>query len=337
MNNYIKYEDSIKVLTESENPSYKEINKIISVLDDCYSPLNRGYIKLMMESIESKMTVNINEADIHKSKGDVDSFSGTLVMEATCNEIKNLAQKNRFSYVIDACDTVLMTIQNLRQCRDLYQKGYNVSSNYVITEYSSILVAAIETTSCILDSFVEYVESGIIIVPRPKSGRNSTVNKFINDLNKLNKVFADPQNSHRKLLEAMVTADKDNFIGSSTTLGIAAVSAAAIAVIPITRELVYQFYKIKSNLSDCCAQQAYFLELNKSAVENNVAFDSKKKAEILKKQENVKNTLLKLSSKLRVDHVKAISQSKQMLQKDNKMMTLDNIQQEVNQSPLQLF
>ena len=337
MNNYIKYQDSINVLAESGSPSYKEINRIVSVLDDPYSPLNRGYIRSMMESIDSKSNFDINLADIHKSKGDVDSFAGTNVMEEVCNQIKNSANNYHTSYVIEACDTVLEVIKNLRQCRDLYQKGYMVNNNYVITEYSMILVTALQATSAIIDSFVEIVEKGIRINNMPKSGRVSVINKFISDLDKYNKIFADTRNSHRKFLETMINGSTDKFVGSSTAIGIAAVSAAAIAVVPLTRELVYQFYKIKSSISDCCAQQAYFLELNKTAVENNSTFDPKKRAEILRKQEKTKELLLKLSSKLRVDHVNAISQSKQLLQRDNKMLTLDNIEQEVNQSPLQLF
>jgi hypothetical protein len=194
-------------------------------------------------------------------------------------------------------------------------------------------------TSAIIDAFVDFIKnpSKPEVTVSIKGGRDTAVSYYYDVLKRFNLVFADTKTSHRKYLEALVLKGRDNFIGSSTAIGVATVAAAAIAVVPITRELVYQYYKIKSNLSDCFAQQAYFLELNKAAVENNSTFTDKKKTKVLSNQEKTKNMLLKLSSKLRVDHIKATSASKQMLDRDNKMLTLDNIQQEVNDSPLQLF
>jgi hypothetical protein len=141
---------------------------------------------------------------------------------------------------------------------------------------------------------------------------------------------------YSKYLEAMLQKDKQNFTGAEV-IGFSVVVAVALAIVPITRELIYQFYTLKSNLSDCLAQQAYFLEMNKTVVEANSDFSQKKKDSILIKQEKIKNICLKLSDKLRVSHIKSIDSGKAMLQNDNKLLTLDGIKKEVSNSPLQLL
>jgi hypothetical protein len=110
-----------------------------------------------------------------------------------------------------------------------------------------------------------------------------------------------------------------------------------MAILPIMRILVYKFFNLKVNLSDCLAQQAYFLEMNKAAVEANNTFDAKKKAQILAKQEKVKNLCLRLSEKLRVNHVKAEQVSQAQIKNDNKLLTIDTVKKEIEDSPLQLL
>lgn len=341
MNKYNKYEDSILILQESSNPSFKEVNRIINVLEDAESPLNAGYIRTMMESIEDTIKQGIAASPetlkIHKSSGNIDNIKEIFGSEEICNIIKNESQANGYNYPLKMVNGILELIENVRQYRDVYQRGYATRCNYVITEYSMLVVFIITSTSVVLNSFCVPTKTGFTIEPNYISGTMKSAVSAQKLMDKFNKVFADTQTNHRKFLESLIMKETDNFIGSSTALGVGVVAAAAIAVIPLTRELVYQFYKLKSSLSDCLAQQAYFLELNKASVESNTAFTPKKRADIIKRQEKVKNLFLKLSSKLRVDHIKATSQSKQMLDRDNKMMTLDNIKQDIDQSSLQLF
>ena len=338
MNGYIEYQDSINILKESENPSGHELNRIVTVLEDADSPLCREFVQLMLESIYDRPSdISTDIRAIHKSCGDVDQFQGIRISEQVCIDMKNMAIKSRNKQIINMCDCILELIGNLRQNRDLYQKGYVTRCNYVVTEYAVLVAFSVEFTSCLIASYVDVSTGKITLTSIPQNGTARALLHMTEQAKKYNKIFSDPRHNHRNMLESMINRETDKFIGSSTAIGIGVVTAAALSVVPLTRELVYQYYKIKSNLSDCCAQQAYFLELNKSAVENNSTFNAKKRAEILKKQEQTRKALLDLSSKLRVDHIRATSQKEQMLKKDNQMLTLDNIQQEINQAPLELF
>ena len=179
---------------------------------------------------------------------------------------------------------------------------------------------------------VALVGNGEITLKNTKYRANSY---YINQLNKFNKVNEKMQYS--KYLESMVTKGRDNFMGTAEAVGLVAVIAVAMAIIPITRELVYQYYNMRSNISDCLAQQAYFLEMNKAVVEANSDFNQKKKDAILIKQEKIKNLCGRLSEKLRVSHIKSIDATKSVLQNDNKLLTLDTIQKEISDSPLSLL
>ena len=85
------------------------------------------------------------------------------------------------------------------------------------------------------------------------------------------------------------------------------------------------------------AQQAYFLEMNKSAVEANTAFTVEKKKKILEKQEKIKRKLIVLSERLRVDDVKADEAARRELNAENRNLTVNNIRKEIDNSPLQLL
>ena len=137
-------------------------------------------------------------------------------------------------------------------------------------------------------------------------------------------------------LKGMVENGRDNFTGA-TAVGVGFVITVALAIVPITRELIYRFYNTRAKISDCLAQQAYFLEMNRTCIEANGDFSQQKKDAILLKQEKIKNLCLRISDKLRVDHIKSVNAGKAMLHDDNKLLTLDGIKKEVNDSPLQLL
>ena len=130
---------------------------------------------------------------------------------------------------------------------------------------------------------------------------------------------------YAKYLDGMLTNGKDNFVGTYTVIGATAVVAVALAIIPVMRELIYQFYNVRTNISDALSQQAYFLELNKACVEANSSFSKEKKADILMKQEKARNICMRLSDKLRVTHAKSMSAGEAAIRNDSKYLTLDNI------------
>ena len=198
-------------------------------------------------------------------------------------------------------------------------------NEYVMLEYNTFVYTCIQATSTLLYEFVDYMKrpdmTSVTITLKNTKYRANTF--YIDQLAKYNAVNKKMQ--YAKYLEGMLSNGKDNFVGAYTAIGVTAVIAVALAIIPVMRELIYQFYNIRTNISDALAQQAYFLELNKACVEANSAFSKEKKADILMKQEKAKNMCLRLSEKLRVTHAKSMSAGEAAIRNDSKYLTLDNI------------
>ena len=325
---------AVQILTESENATVREEKEIQAVLEDTQSPVTNKYLEKLYDSVISKN--HIDFGDIPKSKGNIVEYSGYTNMIEVLSNILKLASDQKSHNVVEYTKTVQTAITYMRVLAPLYQKGYRMRNEYVILEYNTYVYTIIQAVSTLLYEFVDYIK-------RPEKGTMDIVLKntkyrantfYIDQLNKFNKINEKMQYS--KYLDSIINKGKNNFTGVEL-VGLGAIVSVALAIVPITRELVYYYYNTKSNLSDCLAQQAYFLEMNKSVVEANSDFSKKKRDQIILRQEKIKNMCLRLSEKLRVDHIKSVNPAKATLQSDNKLLTLDNIKQEVNNSPLQLL
>ena len=328
-------QDAVKILCESEETYLRQQKDIQPVLEDADSPVRNKYLEKLYDSVISKDHIDFD--NIPQSRGNIVDYTGYTNMIEVLENVLKLASDAKNSTVVEYVNIVKTAIKNMRVLAPIYQKGFRLRNDYVMLEYNVYVCTIIQAVSTILYEFVDYVkkpssQSFEITLKNTKYRANSY---YINQLNKFNKVNEKMQYS--KYLESMVTKGRDNFMGTAEAVGLVAVIAVAMAIIPITRELVYQYYNMRSNISDCLAQQAYFLEMNKAVVEANSDFNQKKKDAILIKQEKIKNLCGRLSEKLRVSHIKSIDATKSVLQNDNKLLTLDTIQKEISDSPLSLL
>lgn len=320
--------------TASSNDARREMNKIKLILEDSKSPITNKYLEKLYDSVVSK--AHIDFGDIPRSKGNIVEYVGYTNMIEVLENILNLGNDNKSQSVIDYVNIVKESIRYMIRLAPLYQRGFKTNNDYVIAEYNTFVYTIVQATSALLYEFVDFMKKPnqptmSIVLKNTKYKANSFYFEQLYRFNKINKTMR-----YDKYLEGILQNGRDNFTGVEM-IGLGAIVVVALAIIPITRELVYQYYNAKSNLSDCLAQQAYFLEMNKAVIEANGDLNKKKKDEILIKQEKIKNLCLRLSDKLRVTHVKAISASKAAIQNDDKLLTLNGIKNEVNNSPLSLL
>ena len=145
----------------------------------------------------------------------------------------------------------------------------------------------------------------------------------------------DKDGKYAKYVDSILKNGKENMIlDPAIMVGAAAIAIVAFTIIPLTRKLIYCFKELRRKLSNTLAEQAYFLELNKNCLEYNTTMDEKKKQKILKRQEKLRNVLLSLSDKIKIDDVKAQQQSSREMQRDNKEMTIDGIRDEISDSDI---
>lgn len=331
------YLEAIKILVNDESPSYiSESSEIQLILEDVNSPITRKYQEKLYKSVIDK--AHINFGDIPKSEGVIRHYSGYNSMIDTINTIEALANEEKAKQVIDYCKIVSKAIENIESLSSTYQKGFTTKTEYVAMEYDTYVYFCVEATTALIYSFVEVVKDPTknLYEMKIKNTKLRADEFYFEQLEKFNRVQATKGIDYRKMLETLCEKGKSNFTGAEV-IGVAAVTAAALSVIPITREVIYQIYNFRGKLSENLEVQAHFLELNKACVENNDLMDAKKRDKITKKQLELSKKLLKLSDKIRVKSAKSIMDSKRELQSDNKMLSINNIKDEIDNSPLELF
>ena len=314
-----------------------EFERVQSILEDANSPITKKYQEKLFQSVIDKG--HIDFGDIPKSAGNIKAYKGYNNMVETLNTLNSLAIDQKNKTVIEYTSIVQKAISNIEQLSSTYSKGFISKTDYVILEYNTYVYTCVEATTTLLYTFVDYMK-------RPDqdtmtiSLSNSTLRAdlfYIEQLKKFNNVNDKMGIDYRKMLESLCSKGKNNFLGAEMVIGIAAVSVAAMAIVPITRELIYRFYHLRGSLSKSLEMQASFLEMNAACVQSNGVMTAEKKKKVLDKQLKLKNRLMKLSDFLKVKGVKSSQNSARDIKASNKMLTLDNLQADVSSSPIEFI
>lgn len=334
------YQSSIDVLrTEDEygtSAYYKESREIRSILEDANSPVTRKYQEKLYESIMKKG--HIDFGDIPHSRGDIKVYRGYSNMVETLNVIKALAGEEHATNVLGYVDIVQKAIDNIAGLSGSYRKGFTTKTDYVMMEYNVYVYFCVEATTALIYSFVDVMK-----VPDKSvlqmTIKNTTLRAdafYFEQLDKFNKVQNKMGINYRKMIETLCTNERNNFVGAEI-VGVATVIGVAMAIVPITREIIYQVYHLRGKVSNYLDLQAKFLEMNKTCVESNNMMPASKRSEVIKKQEKLIKAMRQLSDKIRVKSVKSIVDSKNDIKEDNKKLSVDSIRDEVSDTPFEII
>lgn len=328
------YQDAIDILKESTSSIFEK-HEIQAILEDVNSPVQMRFNQKIYDAVLQKKHIAFDE--IEESRGDINAYVGTKNMKETLHVIKTMNEFQRTS-VIDYVNTIEEAINNIANLREIYKRGFDKHSEYVMMEYNTIVFTCIEATTSILYEFVDYIkkpgmDSYQIKLKNTKYRANLF---FVQQLEKFNNVNRNMLSEYRKFLLSMVDNGGENLTGAMI-VGYSAIALVAVTIIPIMREMAYRIINLQRSLSDMCLQQAYFLEMNKSILEANTTLTVEKKMKIIEKQEKIKKQLIVLSERLRVDHVKANEKAKREIDSENRDISVKNIRRELDDSPLQLL
>lgn len=319
---------------DKQNFGY-EFDKVQTILEDSNSPITSKYKEKLYKSVLDKG--HIDFGNIPASRGNIREYTGYRSMVDTLDVIMNLGTAEK-SNVVKYASIVMEAIKNIEALSHIFEKGFTSKCEYVMMEYNTYVYTCVEATTSLIYDFVEYVKrpDKVTYQISLKDTKLRANLFYFNQLNSFNNVNKNMHANYRKMLEGMIDQGKNNF-GGVEILGIAAVSMVALAIVPITRELIYHFYNLRANLSNELEVQANFLEMNRTCVEANDALTEDKKKKVLAKQENLRKKLLKLSDFLRVKEAKASRGSKRDIEKDNALLTVDGLRDDISNSPLELL
>ena len=332
--------------------SYNPYFESIRVLQDANPDLGSGDIRLLLEDVNSPVTRQFNTdilqavidkghidfGDIPRSAGDITRYSGYTTMMTTLETINKLAVDQKNATVLGYVNTIKDAVGFLRELSPVYQKGFRTKTDYVALEYNSFVYFCVQATTALIYSFVEIIKfpdkDGMNVVLRNTKIRADEF--YFEQL--ANYVTAQKSlgGKYAKTLDALCENGTNKFTGVEL-VGLSAIMIGVAAIVPITREIIYQIYNIRTKVSEFLEVQARFLEANKACVENNANLTADKKKDILKKQENLAQNLRKLSDKVKIKAAKAVFDSKRDINDDNKKLSLNNIKDEVSTSDFQIM
>ncbi len=327
------YRDTVTIL-ESVNPSYTELH-LKQILEDTESPITKKIQSKLYQGIIDRKHIDFD--DIPNSKGNFSRYNGYASIMQTLDALHSFANEESNKELIQHCDDVLRVIDMIQSYDDLYEKGFGLERDTIILEYNLFVYTIIQATSSLLYTYIDFVKN-----PSQKNytiqlkNSKTRADLFYMDQIKKMRMILGKSTQYREYLTGLLGV-KNNFIGSSTMIGIATVSAIAFSIVPVCRELIYQYYSLSSRVSDYLEQQAAFLEMNRSRLEANAVIDPEKKGKIIEKQTKIANQFRKLSDKLKVSNARSSHTRESMIKKDNKLMRIDRLRDEIESSPIELI
>lgn len=325
---------AVKILV---NEDYvKESTEIQTILEDVNSPITRKFHEKLYDSILNK--AHIDFGDIPKSRGKIKDYKGYYTMKETLSNIRGLAEEHKANNVIEYVEIVEKAIKNIEDLSSTYEKGFDTKTEYVALEYDTYVYFCVEATTALIYSFVEVIKSPDkqVMDLALKNTKLRADEFYFEQLKKFNNVQDKMGISYRKTLEAFMNKG-DNFIGAAELVGISTVAVVLLAIIPVTREVIYQIYHFRGKLSDNLEIQACFLEMNKTRLEHDPMMTADKRKKVIDKQTKLARRLHSLSDSIRVKSSKSILDSKRELEKENKMLSIDNIRDEISNSPFEIL
>ena len=324
--------DATKILCEGTDDSYV---KVQAILEDVESPITKTYKEKLFESIISRS--HIDFGDIPKSKGDITKYSGYQSMLDCLHSLLKVANEEKSKELTNAVNTVLTAIENIRALRNVYVKAYANKTDIAIIDYQTYVLTCVEATTTLISNYIDFIKtpsSNYVMELKNTKFRANAL--YLDQLERFNKVNVD--GSYNKYISTVVQKGQENFLLDPAIIaGAAFVSVIALSIIPVTRELIYLYNETKRKLSDLFALQAYYLEMNKTALEYNTEIKADKKKVIIQKQDKIRKKFLYLSEKLRIADIKAEQTSKKRLETDNRGMSTGSLEDDVNDSDMVLM
>lgn len=309
------YESAVLFAEENNIP----VANALTILEDATNPATSKYMEKLYQQVLDKKHVDFG--DIPKSKGNIRNYSGYQSLKEVLETMQGLMTGVRStSRAVQCINTISTAIGNIESLATTFAKGFNEKNDYVMLEYNCFVYAVVQATSYVLSEFVEFVknpESSELDIKLIDT-KQKAPNFYMDTLEKFNRL--NMTSEYKDYLEYTINKEKSNFTGA-TIVGISAVVAVALSVVPVTRSIVYRIYRLRMKLSDALAMQAVFLEMNKCRVKARQDIDKEKVKKILDKQEKLRQLFLKISDKLKVEDSKAGKSAANDLQRDNRHMT----------------
>lgn len=314
-----------KIVMEASTP---EDRKYMNAMDkNDVHRINGTLLQGLYKSVLDRKSVDFG--DIPKSNGDITKVKYYASTAEALDVLAELYSKNNIDE--PAINVINDAIGNLNMFKKQFENGFKLKQDMVMLTYNSIVMAIIDATSNLIAAYTTYIVSSDITYVNAGETDKFRGNVAIESLKKFN--AACDNGSLAKALSFSNVEQKNAFLGVETAVtGIVIMSL--LSIVPITRELIYFFYRSRVKLSDYLSAQSKFLEMNKTAVELSKA-TPQKRDKIIKKQGKAIAELRKISDKIMINDVDTETVVKKETKEENSLWSLNNVEKKINDSKLE--
>lgn len=318
----------IKVHDIVMEASSKEDQKFMRTMDKSdIHQVNGTLLQELYKSVLERKDVDFG--DIPKSNGDIEKVKYYKTTVESLDTLTELYRKNNIDE--PAINTVKQAISNLKAFKNQFAMGFKANHQLVMMVYNTTVMAVIDATSNLIATYTNFIVSA-----DPTYTINNSHDKFrgcvsVDSLVKFNQSCENGQLA--KALNFSIDEKKNAFLGAETVVT-GVVIMTLLSIVPITRELIYFFYRSRVKLSDYLETQATFLEMNKLATEASNA-SPQKRDKVIKKQEKTIQKLRKLADKIAINDVDTRDVVKKQQKDENALWSLDNIEKQITKNKVE--
>jgi hypothetical protein len=282
-----------------------------------------GMSKELVESLfktTAERSMGLDYDEVEQSKGDLTKIKDYASLKDSIALLQSM--QTSMTEKIEELDTVVNAHNNMIANVANFEQGFRVGNTGVILLYNNLAMALVASTSFLIATTVDYVKDPVgnynVHYRNNASAQKGYPTILIDSLRKFNQLHLNGELA--KFFE--YSFSKKALVGASAGI-ITAVTIGAIglsiALVPLIRELVYQFYHMRVSISDHLRLQASFLEMNRTklgAVKNMKA--------TAKKQEHIMNQMLKLADKIDVDQKTSTKKAEMEIKRENNSINMDS-------------
>lgn len=298
---------------------FNEAMKYFSVEDEMTRKVlltvNENDQNVVMTSLSNKLYKHIVDkvddidfGTIPMSRGDITKIDSYDKLVDCINIITDILQN--YNQPLDSINTVSLSLQNLIDRKDMFEKAYALNVQMPIIIYNTIALSIVSSVSFMISSCIEFIKApddeGFEIAVDRAGLAKTKDNLLFRDLAKFNKICASGEFDKAMdfVMQQNAAKGSKNFVGygvAFTASSIAVSLGLILLIIPIIRELIFFFYYSRSKVANYFDAQATLLQMNAYNIENNLAKDIKDKKEVAKKQRKVADFFKKISNGIKVE------------------------------------
>ena len=323
----------------------KEYLNIISEYFDIYDTRTRKTLLSITEareqaavlsSLSSKLyniivdkSTEVDFGEIPKSKGDIAKIPNYMNILECLETIRGILVE--FGENTESVDEIMKAIDNLRDSRALWEKGYTFNADMVIVFYETMALSIISSTSLLISTSIDYIKEpseNDYSITLDKTGYHKSKNYLLfKNLKRFNNAYRNGE--VKKVMEIALKAKETvkesvDYVNEFSAAGIiAGIVTAGFAIsligliVNILQDLITLHYCMRQNISDYLDIQANLLAINAESVKLDVTKTEEKRTKIYNKQMKLVEKFKKLSNKFAIKMKSADKQSQVIIKKES--------------------